>query len=105
MKKVIQYSKAKPQHFNGSDYIPEYDNDRLSSQQDAIFDLMKDGVYRTLSKIKKETGYPEPSISAQLRHFRKPRFGSHIVNKMVTGNRSRGLFSYQLLLNKNLKYV
>ena len=71
--------------FDGSDYIPQRDNDRLSKQSDKIFNLMKDGVYRTLSQISDMTKEPPSSISAQLRHFRKPRFGSHTLNKKYLG--------------------
>lgn len=82
--------------FNGSDYDHERDAKRLSSQYQRIFNLMADGVERALSEIASITGDHESSISAQLRHMRKPRFGSHTINKSYRGN---GLFSYQLIVN------
>jgi hypothetical protein len=84
-------------HFDGSDYNKDLDLDRLTTQYYRIFDLMKDGKWRTLSEIAIETGFPTPSISAQLRHMRKPRFGAHIVRKQrVKGREAQGLFEYQL---------
>jgi hypothetical protein len=81
-------------HFNGSDYVPARDDDRLRGQQLRIWELMRDGRWLTLGQIAEGTGDPEASISAQLRHLRKPRFGSHTVNKRYRGD---GLFEYQVL--------
>ncbi len=87
--------------FNGSDYSPENDNKRLSGQLLRIFNLMKDEQWRTLQEIENQTNDPAASISAQLRHLRKTRFGAHIVNKRPRGNRKHGLFEYQLIVNHN----
>lgn len=87
--------------FNGPEYNPEFDLKRLSGQILRIFNLMKDGKWRTLSEIEHETGDPQSSISAQLRHLRKERFGSHEVNRQPRGNRENGLFEYQLQINTN----
>ena len=81
--------------FDGSDYDPQRDNKRLGNQLTKIFELMKDGVYRSLNEIAAITGEPEASISAQLRHLRKKRFGSHDVNKRHEGN---GFYKYQLIV-------
>ena len=81
--------------FDGSDYVPARDNKRLGNQLTKIFELMKDGVYRSLHEIAGITGEPEASISAELRHLRKVRFGSHTVNKKYLGN---GLYHYQLIV-------
>ena len=83
--------------FKGSDYIEERDHNRLSGQKTKIFNLMEDGVFRTLDQISSQIKEPPASISAQLRHLRKPSFGSHTVNKKYIGD---GLFSYQLIVNK-----
>lgn len=61
---------------------------------------MIDGKFRTLSEIARETGDPEASISAQLRHLKKPRFGSYIIEKQRRGDRNQGLFEYRLLMPK-----
>ena len=83
--------------FKGSNYIEQRDHDRLSDQKTKIFNLMEDGIFRTLDQISSQIKEPPASISAQLRHLRKPSFGSHIVNKKYRGD---GLFSYQLIVNK-----
>ena len=82
--------------FNGPEYKPAFDQNRLTGQCLRIFDLMKDGNWRTLSEIEQGTGDPQSSISAQLRHLRKERFGAHEVNRQPRGNRENGLFEYQL---------
>lgn len=67
--------------FDGDDYVPARDDVRLTGQLRRIWDLMADGRWRTLPAISEATGAPEASISAQLRHLRKPRFGAHTVEK------------------------
>jgi hypothetical protein len=87
--------------FDGSDYVPELDNERLGKQMKRVFLAMMDGRWRTLSEVEKITGDPQASISAQLRHMRKPRFGSHTIEKRTRGERQRGLFEYRLILNNS----
>lgn len=72
--------------FDGPAYDPELDQDRLAGQILRIFRLMADGLWRTLEEIHFETGDPQASISAQLRHLRKPRFGAHQVEKRRRGD-------------------
>ena len=79
--------------FNGSDYIPERDDERLRGQQLEIWELMRDGAWRSLSQIASILGYGEASVSAQLRHLRKPRFGCFVVDKQHQG---KGLYLYQV---------
>ena len=86
--------------FNGSDYKPEFDDQRLTGQIKRIYALMIDGKWRTLAEIENETKDGQASISAQLRHLRKQRFGGHILNKQNRGDRANGLFEYQLLKSK-----
>jgi len=84
-------------HFNGPTYQPSFDWSRLSRQHERVRDLMLDGRWRTLHEIEALTGDPSASISAQLRHLRKARFGSFVVHKRARGDRSRGLYEYCLL--------
>lgn len=93
------FDYAERRRFNGAVYNPALDDARLTGQLQRIFDLMKDGHWRTLNEISEATGDPQASVSCQLRHLRKLRFGSHIVNKRVRGDRSQGLWEYQLLVN------
>jgi len=67
-------------HFNGPEYRTGADHKRLSKQHERIRDLMQDGNWRTIEEISDITGYPQASVSAQLRHLRKPRFGSFIID-------------------------
>lgn len=84
-------------HFNGPEYDPDRDKVRLTGQIKRVFDCMSDGNWRTLDQINQETGDPHASISAQLRHLRKPRFGSHTIEREHIKN---GLFKYRLLIKK-----
>ena len=86
--------------FSGACYEARHDKQRLTGQLEKIYDLMKDGRYRTLAEMRMRLGYPEASISAQLRNLKKPAFGSHTLNKRSRGNRDIGLWEYQLLINK-----
>lgn len=83
-------------HFNGPEYQPELDFVRLTGQIERIRNIMMDGKWRTLSDIECLTGDPAASISAQLRHLRKPRFGGYVVDKRRRGNRRAGLFEYRV---------
>ena len=76
------------------------DCERLEGQTRAIFNLMVDECWRTLAEIEGITGYPQASISAQLRHLRKPRFGSHTINKRRRGING-GTWEYNLERRKN----
>lgn len=81
---------------------PREDNEaareqRLINQLSDIKRLMADGSWRTLQEINELTGHPPASISAQLRHLRKKRFGGHTVEKEHVGS---GLYRYRLLMDK-----
>lgn len=75
----------------GPAYDEAIDGARIEKQHERIRDLMLDGQRRTLSEIAVATGYPESSISAQLRHLRKAKFGSWNVYKERLGG---GLWTY-----------
>jgi len=94
------FNQAKPRfdkaRFNGSDYDHKRDQKRLSGQIKRVWECMKDGKPRTLADIETITGDPQASISAQLRHLRKKRFGGWEVDKEYLGS---GLYSYTLKIN------
>jgi len=96
---IEDYLQRNQMHFDGPAYDPGLDQGRLSGQIKRVFDLMKDQSWRTLADIQAATGDPEASISAQLRHLRKPRFGSHIVEKRRKGEKTSGLWQYRLIIN------
>lgn len=92
-----------PNLFDGPAYEPEFDNDRLTMQIGRVYATMRDGRWRTLQQIadvcsalRDDAGTdPHASISAQLRHLRKPRWGGHTINRRAVED-SPGLFEYQL---------
>ena len=67
--------------FDGSDYDHLRDAARLHGQLGRIWEVIKNGCWHTLADLAQKTGDPEASISAQLRHLRKPRFGCHTIEK------------------------
>lgn len=87
--------------FYGSDYVPEYDQDRLSTQLTRIIGLMRDEQWRGLQEISDITGAPPASASAGLRVLRRKENGGHTVNKRRAGSPYKGMFEYQLIWNEN----
>ena len=66
----------------GPAYDEKIDGRRIRNQQEAIKDFMlKTGKWWSLSELGRLLKFPEASISAQLRHLRKPEFGSYQVEK------------------------
>ncbi len=69
----------------GPAYEPRLDRVRLRTQLSVIRDVMLSaaecGTWCTLRELGQITGYGEASISAQLRHLRKPQFGGYVVEK------------------------
>jgi hypothetical protein len=55
------------------------------TQHELVRDVMvassKYGLWLTLRQLARLTGYGEASISAQLRHLRKPEYGGFVVEK------------------------
>lgn len=86
--------------FPGPAVEPEYDNIRLTGLQYAIFELMKDGRWRTFSDIHFaiQRG-SENGIAAMLRNLRHKSRGRHTVNKKRKGDKHKGLWEYQLIVN------
>lgn len=80
--------------FEGPD-LKAHDHRRLKGQLDRVRDLMIDGRWRGLAEIAKLTGDPVASVSAQLRHLRKARFGGYTVNRSYVGD--AGFYIYQVL--------
>lgn len=84
------------QRFAGDDYSPARDDMRLTGQLLRIWRVVQDGAWRSLSDIAAATGDPQASVSAQLRHLRKPKFGGHAVERNYRGN---GLYLYRVIPN------
>lgn len=83
--------------FDGATYEAKFDYSRLTKQIKRIYDLMKDGKWRTLEQMVTATGDPAASVSAQLRNLRKKQFGSHVIERRHSGDRENGLWEYRLL--------
>jgi len=95
-----------PDDFKGSDYIADFDYKRLKGQMRRVWDYMTSHGWATLDDIAQATGDPHASISAQLRHLRKPEFGAHKVEKRryLGLEPETGLFEYRLQVNKNTRF-
>ena len=84
---------------DGETYSERHDGARLRGQIADVFEVMKDGQWRTLDEIAHATGHPTTSVSTRVRDFRKPKFGGHTVERRPRGERSRGLFEYRLVID------
>lgn len=84
------------ERFSGPSYDPAFDKERLTKQIGRVYQCMIDGQWRTLQEIADLTRDPESSVSAQLRHLRKPKFGSYVVLRRPRGHREHGLFEYRV---------
>lgn len=58
--------------------------------------LAQDSGWMTLRELSELTCYGEASISAQLRHLRKPRFGAYIVDKRRRGFGRHSTWEYRI---------
>jgi hypothetical protein len=75
----------------GPTYVESRDGARIHHQMDAIHEYIRDGHWFTLDEVEDVLDYPQASISAQLRHLRKPQFGGHTIEKRYVGD---GLWEY-----------
>lgn len=82
--------------FNGPDYERGADQARLTGQILRVYEAMRGGDWLTLDELSGAADAPAASVSAQLRHLRKPRFGGFTVEKRSRGDRSHGLWEYRL---------
>jgi DNA-binding NarL/FixJ family response regulator len=80
--------------FDGAVIDHKVDQKPLEKQLKAIYNLMQDGVYRSLSDIATKLNIGESSVSAQLRNLRKERYGGFEVQK----TRVDRLWLYRLAL-------
>lgn len=78
---------------HGPAYSESLDGKRLADQREVIRAFMLNREWLTLREIADDLGYPESSVSAQLRHLRKPEFGLHNVEKR---RRAGGLWEYRV---------
>lgn len=99
---ATQLSLPDAPRFNGAAYDRDRDDERMTGQLLRVWRAVKDGCWWTPAELERATGDNWSSISAQLRHLRKPRFGQHDVERRhVMG----GLFEYRVIPNPNAEAV
>lgn len=80
---------------------------RSKTQREVLRDVMlrakECGAWLTLSELAVMTRYPAASISAQLRHLKKPQFGNFVLEKRMrdkadihSGNSHGVVWEYRL---------
>ncbi len=99
---LFDYAESHPQRppeatFNGAGYETLADHKRLTGQIARVYECISIGHWFTLAEIAAATGDPEASVSAQLRHLRKPRFGGYRVDRRRRGGEGSGLWEYKLV--------
>jgi hypothetical protein len=88
--------------YDGITYDRVRDRDRLTSALEKVFHIMLDREWHSLTHIQSlvwilfKSTVSEAGISARLRDFRKPKFGSHTVDSRHVNN---GLWEYRLTPN------
>lgn len=90
----------------GPDYDEAIDGPRIHTQMDRIRDWMLAiyPVWKTLAEIENVLKFPQASISAQLRHLRKKKFGGYVVEKQRR-QADKGTWEYRIykpLIGKTL---
>ena len=81
--------------FDGRTYEPEFDHKRLTGQLKWVYIVLRDGRWQTLSAITSVAGGSEAAVSARIRDLRKPKFGSHLIDRRRVG--TTGLFKYRMV--------
>ena len=81
--------------FDGKHYERKMDKERLARQIKEVHDHVSSGSWKTVEEISVATGYPQPSVSAQLRNLRKEKFGGlDVRGRYRSGAR---IFEYKLV--------
>ena len=80
----------------GPAYDPAIDGKRIMRQHERIRSYMLARGWVPLAQIALDLDYPEASVSAQLRHLRKPRFGGHTVDRERRESAGGGTWIYRL---------
>jgi hypothetical protein len=87
----------------GPTFDKQLDGGRLRHQLEKIRDwMLVQNDWQTLAEIREALGFPESSISAQLRHLRKLQFGSYRVEKRRRSSPG-GTWEYRVLPPEKLE--
>ena len=76
---------------------------RLGKQAVTIFEYMQCRKWCTLANMELATGIPQASISARVRDFRKPKFGSHLIDVQRRGNSAEREYRLTPNLRANMR--
>jgi hypothetical protein len=68
----------------------------LAGQIERVYLALSSGQWLTLPEMHQRTGDSVASISAQIRHLRKPENGAFLIFKRRRGSIGSGLFEYRL---------
>lgn len=83
--------------FDGATYDPTQDGPRLNTAMARVYDLCKDGKWRTLKEIASAVGCSESGASARIRDLRKPKFAAQFPSGGVERRRVEGgLWEYKV---------
>ena len=91
--------RARRRRTFGAAYEPKIDAKRLVNQHARIKTFMLEHSWCTLAELAGILDYPEGSISAQIRHLKKPQFGSYKVEKRRR-NSEGGTWEYRVRKEK-----
>lgn len=80
--------------FDGSTYDHTRDHERLASQLQRVQRTLSGGQWLTLAQIATRAKAPQASVSARLRDLRKPKFGSHVIEREYVDG---GLHRYRMV--------
>lgn len=88
-----------PMQFDGSTFDASQDGHRLTTQMNAVREMMLDGQWHSIPQIalhlrRAGMACTEPSISARIRDLRKARFGNYRVERRREPG--SGLFLYRV---------
>ncbi len=87
--------------FSGATFDPALDGERLNTQLNRVYDVLRDHEWWTLRELVNvlyaDYGIraSEAGVSARLRDLRKPRFGGHTIERRRV---SGGLWAYRLVI-------
>ena len=63
----------------GSHYDKDRDEPRLTNQRDLIMEYIKRHRDFSVDEVALALSFPENSVSSQIRHLRKEKFGDHCI--------------------------
>ena len=79
-------------------------NTNHQTRYKSVWRVVEDGQWHTLREISEKSGFSEASVSAQLRDYRKTKYGGHTVDmrsaKIQTHEREVFTKEYKLVPNR-----